>query len=118
MPPHRAKERCMCISRVTAARSRARLEPLSAARYRLELTISADVRAKLERAGSLLGHRIPDGRLELVLDRALDALLARLEKERLGTTTRPSRNTRTSKVGRISRSVRREVFSRETIVLI
>src|SRR5215472_17506298 len=83
------------------AHAHARLEPLSPARYRLELTISDGVRAKLERATSLLGHRIPDGRLELVLDRALDALLAKLEKERLGKAARPNRKVCTSKVGRI-----------------
>src|SRR5215467_14420096 len=93
--------------------AQARLEPLSPARHRLELTISADVRAKLERATSLLGHRIPNGRLELVLDRALDALLAKLEKERLGRAARPIRKVRTSKAGRISRAVRREVFARD-----
>src|SRR5215472_3131156 len=93
--------------------ARARLEPLSPARYRLELTISDEVRAKLERAGRLLGHRIPDGRLELVLDRALDALLAKLEKERLGSADRPNRGVRPSQVGRISRRVRREVFARD-----
>jgi 5-methylcytosine-specific restriction endonuclease McrA len=90
-----------------------RLEPLSPGRHRLELTIGADVRAKLERARNLLGHRIPDGSLELVLDRALDELLAKLEKERLGKTARPNRKARSSKVGRISRAVRREVFARD-----
>ncbi len=69
--------------------SSARIEPLSATRHRLELTIGDDVRAKLERARDLLGHRVPDGNLELVIDRALDALLAKLEKERLGKSSRP-----------------------------
>src|SRR5215467_11066887 len=95
------------------AQVHARLEPLSPARHRLELTISAEVRAKLERATSLLGHRIPDGRLELVLDRALDALLAKLEKERFGRAARPNRKMRASKVGHIPRAVRREVFARD-----
>src|SRR5215472_7647597 len=39
-----------------SAPPRARLEPLSPGRHRLELTISADVRAKLERARNLLAH--------------------------------------------------------------
>src|SRR5215472_6093757 len=95
------------------AQAHARLEPLAPARHRLELTISAEVRTKLERATSLLGHCIPDGSLELVLDRALDALLAKLEKERLGRAARPNRKVRASKVGHVPRAVRREVFARD-----
>src|SRR4029077_8093981 len=77
----------------------ARIEPLSESRHRLELTISEGVRAKLERARDLLGHRIPNGNLEAVLDRALDTLLAKLEKERPGEG--------------IPTAVRREVFARD-----
>ena len=77
----------------------ARIEPLAPSRHRLELTVSDAVRAKLERARDLLGHRIPSGDLEAVLDEALDALLTKLEKERPG--------------DGIPRSVRREVFARD-----
>jgi HNH endonuclease len=77
----------------------ARLEPLAPTRHRLELTVSDDVRAKLERARDLMSHRIRRNDLETVLDHALDALLAKLEKERVG--------------DGISRSVRREVFERD-----
>jgi hypothetical protein len=62
----------------------ARIEPLSATRHRIELTVSSEVRDKLERARDLLGHRIPNGNLETVIDRALDVLLAKLENERPG----------------------------------
>ncbi|MBZ0231213.1 MAG: hypothetical protein K8M05_02610, partial [Deltaproteobacteria bacterium] len=41
------------------------------------------------RAQALLRHRNPSGDLEVVLDRALDALLAKLEKEKFGKTSRP-----------------------------
>ena len=62
----------------------ARLEPLAPTRHRLELTVSDEVRAKLERARDLMSHRIRRDDLETVLDHALDALLAKLEKERVG----------------------------------
>ncbi len=83
--------------------SSARLEPLAPTRHRLELTVSTDVRAKLERARDLMSHRIArhsgGGDLETVLDQALDALLAKLEKERVG--------------DGVPRAVRREVFERD-----
>ncbi len=72
---------------------RPRIEPLSPARYRVELTVSKELRDKLERAKDLMRHRNPSGDLALILDKALDLLLAKLEKERLGKTTRPRRET-------------------------
>ncbi len=83
--------------------SPARLEPLAPSRHRLELTVSTEVRAKLERARDLMSHRIErrssGGDLETVLDHALDALLTKLEKERVG--------------DGVPRAVRREVFERD-----
>jgi hypothetical protein len=76
-----------------------RLEPLAPSRHRLELTVSGEVRAKLERARDLMSHRIRHNDLEAVLDHALDALLAKLEKERVGEG--------------VPRAVRREVFERD-----
>jgi RuvA, C-terminal domain/HNH endonuclease len=76
-----------------------RLEPLAPSRHRLELTVSTEVRAKLERARDLMSHCIRRDDLETVLDRALDALLAKLEKERVG--------------DGVPRAVRREVFDRD-----
>ena len=75
------------------------IEPLAPSRHRLELTVSDEIRAKLERARDLMSHRIPDGNLETIVDKALDALLTKLEKEQPG--------------GEIPRSVRREVLARD-----
>jgi hypothetical protein len=94
----------------------ARIEPLSNARYKLQLTASAELRDKLERATDLMRHRNPTGDIAVVIERALDALLATLEKERLGATTRRPHSVsaaRPSKAGHIPRSVRREVFARD-----
>jgi hypothetical protein len=73
---------------------RARIEPLSECRYRVQLTVSAEVREKLERAKDLMRHRNPSGDLSVVVERALDALVAKLEKERLAKTSRPRRAAR------------------------
>jgi hypothetical protein len=62
--------------------ARARIEPLADARYKLQLTASAALRDKLERARDLMRHRNPGGDLAVVVERALDALLVQLEKER------------------------------------
>jgi hypothetical protein len=67
-----------------ATAHRARIEPLSAARYRIQLDASAELKGKLDRARELLSHVKGSGDLALVLERALDALLERLEARRFG----------------------------------
>jgi hypothetical protein len=91
----------------------ARIEPLSPERHKVQLTVSSEVRAKLERARDLMRHRNPGGDLAVVVEQALDVLIEKLEKERLGKTTRPRRAARTAKPGTVPRAVRREVFARD-----
>jgi hypothetical protein len=67
-------------------RRQARIEPLAEARYKVQLTASAALRDKLERARDLMRHRNPSGDLAAVVEAALDGLLEKLEKERLGRT--------------------------------
>jgi 5-methylcytosine-specific restriction endonuclease McrA len=91
-----------------------RIEPLAEDRYRVQLTASATLRDKLERARDLMMHRNPTGDLAVVIERALDVLLEKLERERLAKTARqvpprvPSVGTRD-----VPRAVRREVFARD-----
>jgi 5-methylcytosine-specific restriction endonuclease McrA len=66
--------------------------PLSATPYRVELTISAEMKAKLDRVRDLMRHRNPTGDLERILGDSLELLLVKLEKERLGKTTRPRKS--------------------------
>jgi len=63
---------------------RPKLEPLSAKRYLVQFTASAELRAKLERAKELLSHSVPSGNLPLLVERALDALIERELKRRTG----------------------------------
>lgn len=72
----------------TAARTRA-LEPLSDTRYLLRVSVSRDFTEKLERARDLMSHANPSGELAGVIERALDSLLEKLEKQRFAQTTRP-----------------------------
>jgi hypothetical protein len=70
------------------ATASARVEPLSASRYRVELTVSIETKVKLERVRDLMLHRNPTGDLETIFEASLDLLLMKLERERLGKTTR------------------------------
>lgn len=66
-------------------------------RFKMQLTASSELRDKLERARDLMSHANPSGDLAVVVERALDLLLERLEKERLGKTTRPPRQAATTR---------------------
>ena len=68
---------------------RARVAPLSAERYALQVTISQSAYEKLRHAQALLGHQISPGEIAPVLERALDALIAQLEKRKFAATSRP-----------------------------
>ena len=64
--------------------ARPRVEPLSAERYRVEFTASAQLHRKLEQAQELLSHSIPSGDLAQLFERALDELIHKELKRRLG----------------------------------
>ena len=63
--------------------------PLSTERYKLQVTVSRQTRDKLRRVQDLIRHSVPSGDLAEVLDRALDLLLADLERRRLAATLHP-----------------------------
>ena len=67
----------------TAATPPARTTPLSPGRFALQLTMSSETREKLRRAEDLLGRAVAPGDLAAVLDRALDALIEKLERRLL-----------------------------------
>jgi hypothetical protein len=83
----------MSLAGSPAAEPRWRVEPHSATRYRIELTVSAETKATLERIKDLMRHRNPAGDLETIVDASFALLLAKLEKERLGKTSRPRKGT-------------------------
>jgi hypothetical protein len=64
------------------------VKPLAPERFALQATISQATREKLERAKALMSHRNPTGDLGVVLDAALDALIAKLEKQKFAATNR------------------------------
>ena len=90
-----AGERSMTV--MAGATSPARRIPQSAvdstttSRSLLRVAISQDTHDKLERLRALMRHRNPTGDVAAILDEALTLLLARVERERCGKTTRRSR---------------------------
>lgn len=68
----------------TRRRGEQRIEPLSAGRYRVQLTADASLKHKLERARDLMRHTYPDGDFADILSRALDLLITDVMKRRFG----------------------------------
>ncbi len=66
----------------------AQIRPLSATRHKVQLTVSTELRAKIERARDLMSHRVPNGDLEVIIGEAVDLLLKDLEARRLGKSKR------------------------------
>ncbi len=87
-----------------------RVEPLSEERFGVQFTGSARLRAKLEHARNLMSHVSRD--LEVVFERALDALIRELENKQWGKTDRP-RHSRGTKDGSPARKDKREVYERD-----
>ncbi len=103
---------------------RAVVSPLAPERYKVQFTASAELCEKLREAQRLLRHQIPDGDLEQVFDRALEALLVNLRKQRLAATARPRGNrtqdsggkpdsTSSSRSRHIPAAVKRAVWARD-----
>jgi hypothetical protein len=88
---------------------------LAPGRYGLQFTVAQGTYEKLRYAQALLGHSVPSGELAQVLDRALDALIARLEQRKLAATKRPrQRRQRANSAARhVPAEVRRAVWERD-----
>jgi RuvA, C-terminal domain len=74
---------------VEASTPRARLQPVASQRFALQVMVGQGTHDKLRYAKSLLRHQIPSGDMAAVLDRALDALIVKLEKSKFAATDRP-----------------------------
>jgi len=90
-----------------------RVAPLSPGRFALQLTVSQATHDKLRHAQALLGHAVPSGDLAEVLDRALNALIANLEKRKFGATDNPRTARSSSSPRHIPARVRRAVQARD-----
>jgi 5-methylcytosine-specific restriction endonuclease McrA len=97
----------------TPALTHPRLTPLSPGRFAVQLTMSQQTHDKLRYAQSLLGHAVPSGELAEVLDRALDALIANLEKHKFAAAERPRKSRGSSNERHIPAAIKRAVWKRD-----
>ncbi|AKU95583.1 hypothetical protein AKJ09_02247 [Labilithrix luteola] len=89
------------------------LKPIAESRYRVQLTANESLRDKLELARALMSHRNPSGDLAEIIEQAVDLLIEKLSKEKLGTSSRARRSKSSAKHGYVTRAARREAFERD-----
>jgi hypothetical protein len=94
---------------------RAKVKPLAPERFKLEITLSGETKAKLVRAQALLRHQVPSGDLAQVIDRALDVLLAKVEAQKLGKVKKPRAAAKSRSRRYVPRQVRRDVVARDGV---
>ena len=89
--------------------------PLAPDRYKLQVTLKRETREKLRRAQALARHRLPDGDVGSILDRALTLLIDDLERQRFARVAlpRPSPGERRASGRHIPAAVRRAVWQRD-----
>ncbi len=66
-----------------------KVTPLAPERFAVQFTMGQEAHDKLRYAQSLLSHAIPAGNIPEVFERALDALIANLEKTKFAAVSRP-----------------------------
>jgi hypothetical protein len=91
----------------------AKVAPLAAGRFALQVTIGETTREKLLRARGLLLHQVPSGDLSQVLDWVLDAALEKLEKTKFGKTFAPRKARASRAKGYVPHEARRQAVERD-----
>jgi 5-methylcytosine-specific restriction endonuclease McrA len=98
----------------TAPLRTAEVKPLAPERYKIQVTVSRETYAKLRRAQDLLRHVVPNGDAAAIVERALDLLVAELERTKLCVTNRPrSARSAASTSRHIPANVKRMVWQRD-----
>ncbi len=91
-----------------------KVTPLAPERYKVQFTVSRETHDRLREAQDLLRHRIPDGDVAAIFDRALTLLLMDLRKNRHADTDRPRAQRSNRPRGRyVPAAVKREVWRRD-----
>ena len=99
------------------AERRSVIAPLSADTFKIQFTGSRAFRDKLRQAQDLLRHRVPNGDLAQVFEKALDVLIAKVLKERFAVGRKPRRPSVPGPVASDSHDApdptKREVYERD-----
>ncbi len=96
---------------------RAVIAPLSEETFKVQFTASRACHDKFRQAQDLLRHRVPDGDLATIVERALDLLIEQVKKERFATGRKarqaPTEGTDAATSRHIPDAIKREVFERD-----
>jgi hypothetical protein len=92
---------------------RTKVAPSSPGRFTLQLTMGQDTHDLLRYAQSLLGHAVPSGDVEAVLQRALREMVERLEKQKFAAAVRSGPRRRSTSSRQIPADVQRAVWKRD-----
>jgi 5-methylcytosine-specific restriction endonuclease McrA len=95
------------------AAPRPRVAPSSPGRFTLQLTMGQVTHDLLRYAQSLLGHSVPSGDVEAVLQRALREMVERLEKQKFAAAVRPGPQRGGTATRYIPAEVQRAVWKRD-----
>src|SRR5262249_14927720 len=98
---------------VEARAPRPRVAPLSRGKFALQMTLPESASEKLRYIQALLGHAIPTGDLAGLHERAYDAYITQLEKQKFAATSRPHASRHSSADPRhVPAAVKRTVWAR------
>jgi hypothetical protein len=96
---------------------RAVVAPLSEETFKFQFTASRACHDKFRQAQDLLRHRIPDGDLATIVEKALDMLIEQVKKERFATGRKarhaPAEGGEAATSRHIPDAIKREVFERD-----
>ncbi len=96
---------------------RAVVAPLAEDTFKFQFSASRACHDKFRQAQELLRHRIPDGDLATIFEKALDLLIEQVKKERFATGRKPrqapAENADASSSRHIPDAIKREVFERD-----
>ncbi len=96
---------------------RAVVAPLAEDTFKFQFTASRACHDKFRQAQDLLRHRIPDGDLATIFEKALDLLIEHVKKERFATGRKarqaPAEESDPSRSRHIPDAIKREVFERD-----
>ncbi len=96
---------------------RAVIQPLAEETFKFQFTASRACRDKLRQAQDLLRHRVPDGDVGTIVERALEVLIERVTKERFAEARKPRKTATEGEASSGSRhipsAIKRAVFERD-----